>query len=94
MAPPRAPRRGGNGVALGVLGAALLAFFSIVFMLGRHHYSFSETYEAVLHDPRNHRPNLHLPLVPATTAGKSAAERCLLSKLICVRAAGTFSDQK
>ena len=52
MAPPRPVRNRPNGVALGVLGMMLLVFFSMVFMLGRHHYSISETYEAVVHDPR------------------------------------------
>jgi len=52
MAPPRLPRTRPNGVALGVLGMMFLVFFSMVFMLGRHHYSISETYEAVVHDPR------------------------------------------
>eukprot|EP00955_Chlamydomonas_euryale_P116999 366450-Chlamydomonas_euryale.AAC.4 len=49
MPPPRARARG--GVALGVLGTLLLAFFVIVFMLGRHSH-FTEVIENAIHDPR------------------------------------------
>lgn len=49
-APPARARRGG-GVALGVLGTMLLAFFSIMFVMGRH-TNLHTIYDRVVHDPR------------------------------------------
>ncbi|GAX79191.1 hypothetical protein CEUSTIGMA_g6631.t1 [Chlamydomonas eustigma] len=58
------PRR---GVALGVLGLMLLAFFSLVFMLGRQSY-FHDIYETLTHDPRVHNPNAEHSLAPSGSA--------------------------
>lgn len=49
-APPARARRGG-GVALGVLGTMLLAFFSIMFVMGRH-TNLHTIYNRIVHDPR------------------------------------------
>jgi hypothetical protein len=58
MANPVVPARR-RGVALGVLGTMLLAFFSLVFMLGRHSY-FHDIYEHMVHDPRLGHHEVHL----------------------------------
>lgn len=49
MPPPRPRNRG--GVALGVLGTLLLAFFAVVFMLGRHSH-VSDAVAGTIQDPR------------------------------------------
>lgn len=50
---PGQPRRS-SGVALGVLGIMLLAFFAIVFMLGRP--SYRHQFEEFIHHPFDPHP--------------------------------------
>mmetsp|Transcript_17364 Transcript_17364/g.37489 ORF Transcript_17364/g.37489 Transcript_17364/m.37489 type:complete len:686 (-) Transcript_17364:496-2553(-) len=73
-APAAKPKR---GVALGVLGMMLLAFFSIVFMLGRHSY-FHDLYEHMVHDPRLGHHDQHLQQLvsnaSSTTGTKDVAQ--------------------